>query len=368
MRRIDSLLAYTFSNFCVDFACFYVAYSYVYATFDLYICSLFFFAYNILAFGLQAVIGYFCDGHENFPAGLVGCGIVFVSLFLFFVPIFAILLAGLGNAFFHIGGGIDSLKNAEGKMSRSGVFVSSGALGVTLGTIFGMGGYSVVLPVGLLVISALLIFFFAESKSAKEKIARLKFEYKDFNFGKNISFTTAILLACASIFVRCLGGYLIPLGWYDNSALLLAIAYGGTATFGKAIGGFLGDRFGGRKIGVSLLLASIPLLMFGGENMIVSLVGIALFNTSMPITLCVIFSRLHKNAGLAFGISTIALLLGTLPAVFGLTALVSTTAILPAFIILSAVCLYFAMAGKNDSDIDFNENINTQGGKNEKIY
>ncbi|MFI3129033.1 MAG: hypothetical protein R3Y18_03100 [Bacillota bacterium] len=356
MRRIDSLLSYTFSHFCVDFACFYVAYSYVYANFDLYVCALFFFAYNVLAFGLQAVIGYFCDTHESFPAGIVGCGIVFVSLFLFFTPILAILISGLGNAFFHVGGGIDSLKNAEGKMARSGVFVSSGALGVTLGTIYGMGNYSVVLPICLLVLSAVCMFVFAESKGAREATSQMDFVYKDFNFEKNASFTAGILLACGTIFVRCFAGYLIPLGWYDNSVLLLAVAYGGSAMLGKATGGFIGDRFGGCKSLVSLLILSVPFLMFGGGNMAISLVGIFLFNTSMPITLCVIFSRLHKNAGLSFGISTLALLIGTFPAVFGLTTIISSAVILPIVVALSAVCLYFATAGKSNkkSELDMN--------------
>ncbi len=371
MKRLDSLLSYTLSHFCVDFACFYVAFSYVYAAFDLYVCTLFFFAYNVLAFGLQVIIGYFCDGHKNFPAGIVGCGLVFASLFLFFAPVFAILIAGLGNAFFHVGGGIDSLACADGKMARSGVFVSSGALGVTLGTIYGMGGHSAALPICLIALSACLIYFFAEGKHAKEKASIFKLEYKDFNLGKNATFTAAILLACSSVFVRCFGGYLIPLGWYDNSVLILAAAYGGTATFGKAIGGFLGDRFGGGKIGVSLLIASLPFLMLGGGNMAVSLVGVCLFNTSMPITLCIIYSRLHKNAGLSFGISTLALLLGTLPAMFGLTAAVSSTALLPILVLISAICLYFASCGKINENKKYKiqiQNEDTHGGKNEKNY
>ncbi|NLM14719.1 MAG: hypothetical protein GX218_02545 [Clostridiaceae bacterium] len=40
-----------------------------------------------------------------------------------------LIIVALGNACFHTGGGIDSLINARGRMSRSGIFVSSGVVG-----------------------------------------------------------------------------------------------------------------------------------------------------------------------------------------------------------------------------------------------
>lgn len=40
------------------------------------------------------------------------------------------LIAGIGNAMFHIGGGIDVLNISDKKATLSGIFVSTGALGI----------------------------------------------------------------------------------------------------------------------------------------------------------------------------------------------------------------------------------------------
>lgn len=48
----------------------------------------------------------------------------------------------MGNALFHVGGGVDVLDDSEGKASSLGVFVSPGAAGLFLGTMLGKGGAS----------------------------------------------------------------------------------------------------------------------------------------------------------------------------------------------------------------------------------
>ena len=46
----------------------------------------------------------------------------------------ACIIAGIGNALFHVGGGIDVLNISEKKASLSGIFVSTGAMGIFLGS------------------------------------------------------------------------------------------------------------------------------------------------------------------------------------------------------------------------------------------
>jgi hypothetical protein len=50
--------------------------------------------------------------------------------------------------------------------------------------------------------------------------------------------------------------------------------------------------------------------------MIVSIIGVMFFSMTMAITLAILVSVLKKTPGLAFGITTIGLFLGTLPIFF----------------------------------------------------
>ncbi|MBQ6579823.1 MAG: hypothetical protein IIX33_03225, partial [Oscillospiraceae bacterium] len=95
-----------------------------------------FILYNFIAFGLQMIIGAYCDEHRKFPSSALGCVLVLSAVLVSpFVPWVSLVVTALGNAFFHVGGGIDSLVHSGGKLSRSGIFVSAGALGVVLGTL-----------------------------------------------------------------------------------------------------------------------------------------------------------------------------------------------------------------------------------------
>ena len=48
--------------------------------------------------------------------------------------------------------------------------------------------------------------------------------------------------------------------------------------------------------------------------MTVSLIGVALFSMTMPITIAILSSRFPKMPGFAFGITTVALFVGVVPA------------------------------------------------------
>ena len=63
-------------------------------------------------------------------------------------------------------------------------------------------------------------------------------------------------------------------------------------------------------------LAAIPFLYFGENIMIISLIGVMFFSMTMSITLAILVSVLKKAPGLAFGLTTIGLFLGTVPIFF----------------------------------------------------
>ena len=81
--------------------------------------------------------------------------------------------------------------------------------------------------------------------------------------------------------------------------------------------------------------------------MIISVIGIILFNMTMPITLGICAQRLPKNPGLAFGLTTAALLIGAVPSFFAVIT-GKIFLLLPA-VIISAICIYFSAENKKST-------------------
>jgi len=340
------LTVYTFSHFCVDFACFFMLFSWMSSgTHSLETVTLGFLTYNVIAFGLQPIIGFLCDTYRKIPVELIGIPLLIVGLLFMPIPALSIVLIGLGNAFFHIAGGIDSLRNSGGKMARSGVFVSSGALGVVLGSLVGRaGGLPVLIPIGILLICLVPLYFIYidRSKSEDAKVV--------FSIAKpELKIGVIILLAAASIVIRSYAGSIIPAEWRTTTLLFMFPAIG--AFLGKFTGGFIADRIGAKNAAVFSLFTATVLLAFGNTNPWIFMIGIILFNMSMAVTLCAIASVLPLNPGLAFGITTLALLCGSFPTFF--IPAEHANLIFASLTIISATCLFLILKGK----VKINEKI-----------
>ncbi len=307
-----------------------------------------FLMYNILAFGLQPMIGYFCDSRPKIPVSLMGWALLATGLLTMPFPWLSLCLCALGNACFHIGGGIDCLRQANGKMARSGIFVSTGALGVSFGTIFGKSGSpSILLPFALIIISGSLLLLFVKYAEPDGRIACR------FNIASGLPFAAVICFAFFSIVIRSFGGSIIPAEWKTGTFLSLLPGFG--AFFGKASGGMLGDRFGAKTAGVSALILSIPFLLAGKNIAFLSVAGIILFNITMPITLCTVASKFPANPGLAFGLTTLALLCGNVPTYFFSVPSGAVFLVLTAFVLLSAVFTF--LSANNIKGMNVHEKI-----------
>lgn len=347
-----SLFAYTFSHFAVDYVCLLTVLdpwgikSEILGGVQNY--ALFVIVYNFLAFGLQMIIGAFCDEHRKFPASALGCVLVLLgALCGAFVPdalpefaykLWAsVILVGIGNAFFHVGGGIESLVHSGGKLSRSGIFVSSGALGVALGIYNAgrtTGGIGVVV---LLMTFCMVLCIIAARKNPNEGEAKIEGVANE-----KSAFGLVISLALFSVLIRSFGGTVIPMDWKTTAEL--GLVSGAAAFGGKFIGGFAADKFGAKRTGVISLLLSVPLLVFGKGIMLVSVPGIVLFNMTMPITLGILAEKLPKNPGIAFGLTTVALLLGAAPSFFAVLG--GNIALLVPAVLVSAVCIFISADNK----------------------
>ena len=281
------------------------------------------------------MIGYLSDTYRKIPTEIIGCLLLIAGLLLFSAPAASIVLIGLGNACFHIAGGADTLRQSNGKMAKSGVFVSSGALGVVLGSMAGKSGrLPVYVPICVQILCLVLLC------GLYRKRMRIKDTETTFSIAKpKLKIGTIILLAVVSIAIRSYVGSTLPVEWKTTTVLFLFPAIG--AFLGKACGGFAADRIGARKTAIFSLLAAACLLTFGYMNPYIYLVGIILFNASMSITLCAVASALPLNPGFAFGITTLALLCGNVPAFF--ITVPPVPLVFAILTIVSAGCLYYIL-------------------------
>ena len=135
-----SLLTYAAAHFLVDFACGYILYAmFTEGEITAATAAGIFLLYNLLAFGTQFIFGAISDKLRSNGRLFAVIGIVATAIGLFIgsenVDL-TVCLVGLGNACFHVGGGTDSICEGRG-MTRAGIFVSTGALGVAFGCKFG---------------------------------------------------------------------------------------------------------------------------------------------------------------------------------------------------------------------------------------
>jgi FSR family fosmidomycin resistance protein-like MFS transporter len=292
--------------------------------------------YNALAFGLQAIFGLATDYLKSPRAvAFLGCILTGLSAITFLsFPIIAVIFAGLGNALFHIGGGSISLNLTPKKAAAPGIFVAPGALGLFAGALLAKNGQFIVWP-AILILAVLCVVMFLIKKPEmdykKEEIIESKFNYFEF----------ILLFVLLSIAIRSLVGSALVFPWKTNFDLLIILTAG--VVLGKGLGGILADKFGWIKIAVGALAVSIPLLVFGSNIPSVAIIGMFLFNITMPITLVVISNILPGRPGFAFGLTTLALIIGTFPTYTGLKIFLGTQWFIFIIIIISTLSLYYGL-------------------------
>jgi FSR family fosmidomycin resistance protein-like MFS transporter len=291
--------------------------------------------YNLIAFGLQPLIGIGVD-KLRIPKNTALVGMIVTAssaIIIFFSPIIAIIFAGIGNALFHIGAGTISLNLTPRKATAPGIFVAPGALGLLIGTLLGKDGYFVpwIFILVLLILCVCIWFVAIPQIDYKEKIVSSKFS----------QFELIIILVLLTIVARALIGSIIVFPWKTNIILLVILTL--AVVFGKAFGGFLADRFGWTLVSVSALILSAPLLAFGATIPWLAICGMFLFNITMPVTLVAIANILPGRPGFAFGLTTLALIFGALPVFIGLNDIFNTYAVIFTTIILSGASLYISL-------------------------
>lgn len=290
--------------------------------------------YNVIAFGSQTLFGLLVDKYRCPKLSAIFGSILTASAILvsFLSPMYAIIIAGIGNALFHVGGGTISLNLTKNKAAAPGLFVAPGELGLLIGTLYGKSGYFTVWP--LIIIIAILCVFMYYTKYPE-------INYKIDEEVNTTYFESIILLLLTTIVARSVIGSVVVLPWKSNIFLLVILTSG--IVLGKAFGGIIGDKYGWQKVGVLSLLISAPLLTFGAEIPYAAISGMFLFNFTMPITLVAISNKLPGRPGFSFGLTTLALIIGVIPTYADAHSFLSERPVVFAIIISSAIVLHYAL-------------------------
>jgi FSR family fosmidomycin resistance protein-like MFS transporter len=293
-----ALALYSAAHFWVDFSCALLIFGRLSGNPAFGFCAL---LYNFCAFALQMPLGLLADRlNRNGLAAASGCVLISAAGFLPQPEALAVA-AGVGNALFHLGGGIDVLNGSTSHAAALGVFVSPGAAGLFLGTLLGRRAAPPFWlgPLGLLILAGLIAgLFHRPSGNASLSLSG--------SCGKLVPLFLVVVL-------RSYMGMNQSFSWNRAAwtpILILALALGKTA------GGFAMDRLGPRRA-ADWSLGAAAVFDLGSALPLPGTAAVFLFNMTMPVTLWAAARRLPGAKGFAFGLLTFGLFLGFLPSYLG---------------------------------------------------
>jgi len=297
-------------------------------------------AYNVLAFGLQAPLGWLADRRRTYrPFALAGLALAVPAIAAAGQwSVFAVVAIGLGNALFHVGAGAMVLRRCGGRATTPGIFVAPGAAGVCAGIWIGLAGFP---ARGLLALAAAagLVLTAIARPAAAPPAARAPGRRPPAGAAA-VALCAALL--CGSVAVRALAGRTIS-GLWAGAAVGLAIT--AAAVVGKMAGGWLGDRLGWRVVGVGSLLLVAPLVVLAPAHAPVAVGALLLVQLTMAVTLTATYVAMPARPGLAFGLPCLALLIGSAPALASAAGYLPglPTASLVPLVLAAAVTIYFGL-------------------------
>ena len=305
MTKTPLLALYSLAHFWVDLSCALLAFRTLSASPDFALCLL---LYNFCAFALQMPLGLLADRLDrNGAVAAAGCALVALA-YAVPLPLAAAVTAGVGNALFHLGGGIDTLNTGLGRSAALGIFVSPGAVGLFLGTLWGRGDAAPLWagPVGLLLLAGAILWLCRRTfGSLRSGNAPVEAEPAGGSWLPLVPLFLVVVL-------RSWMGLGQSFPWKAEWGLPLVLALAA----GKAAGGFLMDAMGPRRAAAWSLGLGAALYLFSGYA-VSGLLAVFLFNMTMPMTLWAAAKLLPGAKGFAFGLLTFALFVGYLPVYLG---------------------------------------------------
>jgi FSR family fosmidomycin resistance protein-like MFS transporter len=314
------------------------------------------FAYNAVAFWGQPLVGWVVDRWRVAkPLAMAGALLLLVGLLSLGAPPWpTVLPIALGNACYHVGGGVLAIRMSRGRAAGLGLFVGPGAIGLTLGV--GLARMDLV-PAALVLggLSALLVWplwrigrrgsllqddpldvslaqmatqgptvrtevypplaapeatraaHYAQAAGGAEAVTN-RLQAGSY---KRISLALVVALVLGCIAIRSFVGSGFSFAWSGSAVAVLSVA--AALAGGKIAGGFLADRFGWLAWTLVALALSVPALWYGETMMAAGLVGVALFQAPMAVTLGALVRTMPNRPGLAFGLASAFVYVGGYP-------------------------------------------------------
>lgn len=321
-------ILYSILHFLVDGVCAFAMFGYFAGKDGWYLKML---LYNFCAFAMQMPLGVVLDYLNSQEKRrkwspsycFAGLGVLCTLAGALTHPV----LLGLGNALFHLGGGVGTIYEDREKGWRGrglGVFVAPGALGLYIGTQLGKSDANSLwlITVAVLMVAICLLgrrllckdvtsgYSLQESCPDERDEKKVPDLMAGFAETKNTGFGW-LLFGCMSVVVlRSYIGMAVTFSW--KTTLLAGAIAVLAVVLGKVVGGFgavlLGTR---RTMVISLGLAAVLYLL--SANLVAGVLALFLFNMTMPITLYLLVERKREMPGFAFGALTFAIFLGILP-------------------------------------------------------
>ncbi len=329
------LIIYTVSHFIVDFASGWALYHGAAYSEQGWFCVV---LYAFLAFAMQMPLGACADKfNRNAFCAAAGCLLVGAACLLPASPLTVTVIAGFGNALFHLGGGIDVLNSSQGKTGPLGIFVSTGAFGIFYGCKLGHTAPHLALitaAAAALAAAAILLRQYLSCRGWRSSNTPLRLPKPSRPY-----LIAALCLFCVVI-LRSYLGFALDFSWKSAApwglVLLCALAAG------KMGGGLLADRFGQLTVCLSTLSAAALFFLLSGFPW-AGVLAVWLFNMTMPLTLGALALISPGCKGFAFGALTFGLFLGSLPHLLGCDSLPHTPITYAAAALLSLLLLWIGL-------------------------
>lgn len=282
-----------------------------------------FIVYNVLAFVTQIITGHLADISRQKHWMLI------ISLLLLILGVATMAvgvstrphlsatamlptatLLGLGNSFFHTWGGKQVAMKTRNDIRSLGVFVSTGAFGLSIGFVF----HSWALLYAILLLMCLLAALYlrydfqgdallspgASTPGTTPKEGRLA------HWVVGVAVAVLMLL----VMMRSWVGESFTASITKSDVVVLAI--GAIAMLGKMSGGWIARGMGIVRSMVVVLIVVLICLLCRDSHLAIALLGLFAVNCTMPVTLYLANVVLKGREGLAFGLLAAALIPGFL--------------------------------------------------------
>lgn len=275
-----------------------------------------FLTYNILAFMSQPLTGMMADKMERRHwmllasvllltlAVLATSVVMSAKCWTVGMPIVAVLL-GAGNSLFHVWGGKQVAVGTGNDIRALGVFVATGAFGLSLGMVFFSWTLLYLLLLSYCLLSVTCLHYGDALSSDNSKASRAN------RFGTMFVLFSVIALIVAVV-LRSFVSQAFTTELPKGSAMVLTI--GAVSMLGKMVGGWIARWMGIVRMIALVLLVLTACFFLRNQGTMVLMAALFVVNCTMPVTLYLANVVLPGKEGLAFGLLAAALIPGYLMA------------------------------------------------------